>query len=175
MNTTSRSAIEIVFFSMLAICPTLAQNSDFGLLYGFRPCGDCPSSTVASGSQFNYGHQVVATLAGDLYVEIPLVSSTNPVGNVAYLFTPGLRYKLATQSRLSLYGALGVGVASFGGTATASRTTSGTVDFAGGADLRLTRLLSVRLEARDFVTRPGLGGTEGRNHAMYFVGIAFHF
>jgi hypothetical protein len=175
MNSTSRRVIEIVFVSILAGFPAGAQNSDFGLLYGFRPCNNCPSSTVASGSQFNYGHQVVATQAGDLYVEIPLISSTNPVGNVAYLFTPGLRFKLATQSRFSLYGATGVGVASFGGTETTSRATSGAVDFAGAADFRLTRLLSVRVEARDFVTRPGLGGTDGRNHAMYFVGIAFHF
>jgi hypothetical protein len=175
MNATSRSVIEILFVSLLAVCPALAQNSDFGLLYGFRPCGDCPSSTYASGSEFNYGHQVVAVQAGDLYVEIPLVSVTNPVRNVDYLFAPGLRFKLATQSRFSLYGALGVGVASFGGTATASRTTSGTVDFAGGLDFRITRLLSLRVEARDFLTRPGLGGTEGRNHAMYFVGIALHF
>jgi hypothetical protein len=175
MNATARRAIEILFAAMLAGCPALAQNSDFGLLYGFRPCGDCPSTTFASGSQFNYGHQVVAAQAGDLYVEIPLVSATNPVGNVAYLFTPGVRFKLATQSRFSVYGALGVGVASFGGTATASRTTSGAVDFAGGTDFRITRLLSARVEARDFVTRPGLGGTDGRNHAMYFLGIAFHF
>jgi hypothetical protein len=175
MNASSRSAIEILFVSLLAVCPALAQNSDLGLLSGFRPCGDCPSSTYASGSQFNYGYQVVATQAGDLYVEIPLVSSTNPVRNVDLLFAPGVRFRTPTQSRFSFYGAVGVGVASFGGTATASRTTSGTADFGGGVDCRLTRLLSLRVEARDFLTRPGLGGTEGRNHAMYFIGIALHF
>jgi hypothetical protein len=175
MNTTSRCAIEIVFASMLASCPALAQNSDFGLLYGFRPCRECPRSTVASGSQFNYGYQLLSAQTGGLYVEFPLVSATNPVRNVTYLFAPGVRFKLASQSRFSLYGALGVGVATFGGTATASRTTSGAVDFAGGMDFRITRLLSARVEARDFVTRPGLGDTEGRNHAMYFLGIALHF
>ena len=175
MNTTSRCAVEIVFASLLAVCPALAQNSDFGFLSGFRPCGDCPTSSYASGSEFNYGYQVVATQAGGLYIELPLVAVINPVRNVDYLFAPGLRFKFATQSRLSLYGALGFGIASFGGTATASRTTSGTADFAGGMDFRLTRLLSLRVEARDFLTRPGLGGTEGRNHAIYLAGIALHF
>ena len=167
--------IKMMLLSIVSAVAVVAQNSDFGLLYGVSVCGDCKTSAVTSNSQLSYARQVLAPAAGDLYVEFPLVLATNPVGNTAYLFTPGVRFKLSTQSRVSVYGALGVGVASFGGTATASRTTSGALDFAGGLDFRLTRLLSLRVEARDFVTRPGLGGFTGRNHPVYSVGIGFHF
>ena len=44
-----------------------------------------------------------------------------------------------------------------------------------GGDFRLTRLLSLRGDARDFVTREGLGGVTGRNHSTFQAGIAFHF
>jgi hypothetical protein len=99
-------------------------------------------------------------------------------------FTPGVRLKISPQSRVSLYGAVGGGLASFTNTQstiapavsiTTGRVTTGALDFGGGLDLRLTRLLSLRGEARDFLTRRGLGGESGKNHGIYQVGIAFHF
>ena len=175
MRVWKAAAIKMGLVSMLAPVALLAQNSDLALLAGFRPCGDCRAGTVATGSQYTYGYQVLSTAAGDFYVEFPLVSDPNPVGNVAYLFAPGLRFRLPTHSRVAFYSSLGVGLASFGGTADAGRTTSGAVDFGGGVDFRFTRVLSLRVDVRDFVTRPRLGGTDGRNHAAYFLGVAFHF
>ena len=58
---------------------------------------------------------------------------------------------------------------------TSNRETSPAMDFGGGLDFRLTRLLSLRGDFRDFVTRAGLGNSTGRNRWMFLVGIAFHF
>jgi hypothetical protein len=54
-------------------------------------------------------------------------------------------------------------------------TTTGAFGFGGGLDFRLTRLLSLRAEGRDFVTRAGLGGESGRNHPFFTVGLGLHF
>jgi len=102
------------------------------------------------------------------------------------LFTPGVRFKLPIQSRLSLYGVAGGGIGSFGKDETdvnrragvfigTSRTEHGVFDVGGGMDFRLTKLLSLRGEARDFITGRNLGGESGRNHPVYEFGLAFHF
>jgi hypothetical protein len=157
------------------------------------------SGSVAPSLQLNYAWQVVERKTY-LYVELPLVIpfreggtvATSPAGTVVVgdagpdvFFTPGLRLKVSPQSRVSFYGAAGFGIASFGGsTISASpaltsvaggRQNSVAADFGGGIDLRLTRLLSLRGDARDFVTRAGLGGVSGRNHGIFQLGIAFHF
>ena len=49
------------------------------------------------------------------------------------------------------------------------------LDFGGGLDFRLTRLVSLRAEARDFVTGRGLGGVEGRNHPIFSFGLGIHW
>ena len=60
-------------------------------------------------------------------------------------------------------------------TASTGWTVSAAVDFGGGLDLRLTRLMSLRAEARDFVTGRGLGGVEGRHHPIFGFGLGFHW
>jgi hypothetical protein len=193
---------------MLLAGVAAAQNSDLGLLAGLSgPRGSITvagstvteSGSVAPSLQVNYAWQVVERKTY-LYVELPLVIpfretgtiTTSPPGAVVVgdagrdvFFTPGLRLKISPQSRVSFYGAAGVGIASFGASSvTASppltsvaknRENSLAVDFGGGIDLRLTRLLSLRGDVRDFVTRAGLGGVSGRNHGIFQLGIAFHF
>jgi opacity protein-like surface antigen len=161
------------------------------------------STTTASGSvapsfQVNYAWQVRESTA-DLYIELPLVVPVRESGAVVagpggtavsgssgpdLFFTPGLRMKVSPESRVSFYAAAGLGVASFGATSTigpsltvvtGSRQTSLAFGFGGGVDFRLTRLLSLRADVRDFVTRAGLGGASGRIHAILQAGIAFHF
>jgi hypothetical protein len=39
----------------------------------------------------------------------------------------------------------------------------------------MSRLMSLRVEARDFVSGKGLGGVDGRNHAIYGFGVGFHW
>jgi len=54
-------------------------------------------------------------------------------------------------------------------------TVGAALDFGGGLDFRLTRLMSLRAEVRDFVTGRGLGGVEGRNHPIFSFGLGIHW
>jgi hypothetical protein len=183
--------------------PVHAQNSDFGFLLGVT----FPQGEVASGprsyvrgevgltGQFNYAFQAIQH-AVDLYVELPLVIDARDAGlvtpgvvsgstSVDLYFTPGVRLKFSPESRISLYGAFGGGLASFGEyeavttnrtvSLSSNRITTAALGFGGGLDFRLTRLLSFRIEGRDFVTRSGLGGSGGMHHTVVQLGIAFHF
>ncbi|MBZ5575363.1 MAG: hypothetical protein LAP40_02245 [Acidobacteriia bacterium] len=187
---------------MLATGAAHAQNSDLAILAGISgPRGQVTTAptTVISGSvgasgEVNYAWQALQR-AVDLYIELPLVITGQDRGTVTpgrvsdlsfkdVFFTPGARLKISPQSRVSVYAALGGGIASMGTTMsvvspgsvseTSNRATTAALDFGGGLDFRLTRLLSLRAEGRDFVTRASLGSA-GRNHWMFLAGIAFHF
>lgn len=156
------------------------------------------SGSVTPSFQVNYAWQVLQR-AVDLYVEVPLVipvrvagitvsgpNESSSAGNVSpdILFTPGLRAKFSPEARVSFYLAAGAGIASFAPTPAivppltvigGNRQNSFAIGFGGGVDFRLTRLLSLRVDARDFLTGAGLGGVAGRNHAILQGGIAFHF
>jgi hypothetical protein len=55
------------------------------------------------------------------------------------------------------------------------RSVSPAFGFGGGLDFRLTRLVSLRFDIRDFVTRARLGGSNGHHHGIFGFGVAFHF
>lgn len=88
------------------------------------------------------------------------------------------------SSRLSIYAVSGGGAGSFQslvvtGGANPSVSTDSTVHgvfvFGGGADFRLSKGLSLRVEARDLVTGKELDGATGRHHWLPTLGVAFHF
>jgi opacity protein-like surface antigen len=128
-------------------------------------------------------------------VEVPLVIATHSQSTVSntvvtdlkdsIFFTPGVRWRFTPQKRISFYAAGGFGIGSFGTSTsyvssgglgnTSSRDTTFAFGFGGGIDFRLTRLLSLRAEGRDFITRTGLGASSGHNHAFFMAGIGFHF
>jgi len=157
---------------------------------------------VISGStgfawQLDFAYQLISTKAGNLWLETPFTYSWQATGSitgatitgfsrdVTYI-TPGVRLKSPTFGRVSFYGALGGGYAGFwkidgvvsGPTGTVAANTSfhprAVFDFAGGIDLRLSRLLSLRAEGRDFVSEANLGGVTGHNHPVFLIGIVFH-
>jgi hypothetical protein len=156
------------------------------------------SGSVTPSLQMNYAWQALQR-AVDLYVELPLVVPFRVNGTVVsgsggtaiagssgpdVFFTPGIRLKFSPESRVSFYAAAGFGIATFGATSTivppatvvsGNRQNSPALDFGGGVDLRLTRLLSLRGDVRNFYTEAGLGGVTGRNHGIFQLGIAFHF
>ena len=156
------------------------------------------SGSVMPSFQVNYAWQVLQR-AVDLYVEVPVVvpvrvngtvvsgpGGTAAAGNSSpdVFFTPGARVKFSPESRVAFYAAAGAGLASFAGITTftapltvvpGNRRNSFALGVGGGIDFRLTRLLSLRVDARDFVTGAGMGGVTGRNHAILQFGIAFHF
>jgi opacity protein-like surface antigen len=177
----------------------LAQNSDLAILGGFIPTSGTVSNVIITGSvafgiQIDYAAQLHETPAGQLYLELPWMIAGSLQGAVANdvtahttgtnFFTPGVRWRFTPQRRVSFYAAVGAGIGVYGNTisevgqgaeSTTSRTTTFAFGFGGGIDFRLTRLLSLRGEGRDFLTRSGLGGSSGPNHSFFMVGIGFHF
>jgi hypothetical protein len=195
-----------IALSMLATgCVANAQNSDLGLLLGVMTSpnqvsagsGVRVSTSDGGAGQLNYAYQVKGWKAGDLYVEIPFIvagrdhnvvagknatSSSTGIGGVL----PGVRFKLPVGGRLSLYAAGGAGFGFYGDEVVSAGSGSSTVtdrfnltaalDFGGGLDLRLTRLLSLRGEVRDLVlSSKSLSNSGGHNNAVLGFGFAFHF
>ena len=155
------------------------------------------SGSVGFVTQFNYGYQITSTRAGNLWIETPLTFTWQGIGTItgttiasidknAFYFTPGLRLKTPTYGRVSFYAVAGGGTGSLSRIASVVSGANGTVtansyseirpvaDFAGGIDVRLSRLLSLRFEGRDFVSAANLGGVSGHNHPVVLVGLAFH-
>jgi len=194
-------AARIILLTFLVCGAAFAQNSDLAFLLGAAgPTSGSVGNGVVTGSfgagvQINYAAQLHETTAGQLYLELPLMIASRFKGTVAndvtsdikdsIFFTPGVRWRFTPQKRVSFYAAAGAGIGSFGtsiaeighGTVsnTNSRTTTVAFGFGGGIDFRLTRLLSLRAEGRDFLTRSGLGGDSGHSHAFFMAGIGFHF
>ena len=159
-----------------------------------------PGSSVAVSTstglifENSIGDQVLSTSAGALYVEVPVVwifpgesvalgatGSRHLMGNFV---TPGIRFKIPLQSRVSAYGILGGGYGVFRRYELATDASNGLLvqavgrwvfDFGGGADVRLSRPFSLRVEVRDFVGGRGLSGVDGRHHVIALGGIALHF
>ena len=198
----SRTVATAAFSLVLAACASLAQTSDFSILAGaYVPSVGlgrrlAPASAFVGASvQLGYGHQLLATRNGSLDLDVPLtvtVRQGEVVGRAVsvttranVLFTPGVRFRVVPQARVSPYVVLGAGagtfestevrVGGFGAEIIGDRVVSPVVGFGCGADLRLSRLLSLRGEVRDFVSRAGLGGADGRHHPVVGVGFGFHF
>ena len=180
-----------------------AQNSDLGLLVGISgPSSQVVTGTnfrvsASAGASFqiNYAMQLKEVSAGRLYLELPFLAGGRASRTVTTVvsdssvagiyFTPGLRFNATLHPRTSFYAMGGAGIASFGaarrfvGNGVVSDSsgwdTSFAVAFGGGLDFRLTRLISLRAEVRDFVSRKGVGLTDGRNHLVFGFGMGFHW
>jgi hypothetical protein len=180
------------------------QNMDFSFLFGGghtsgvivnNPTGpETLSGSVTFSMQVSYGYQFASTKAGSLYLEVPQTFQFGLSGTVhgasitsldrnSWYFTPGVRFKVPTGTRLSFYCVLGGGLASFyeqdstvNGQVIATNHASfhPALETGGGIDVRISRWLSLRAEGRDFISAPGFGGTSGHNHTILLAGIAFH-
>jgi hypothetical protein len=143
--------------------------------------------------QVDYGYQIARASAASLWIDLSFVSAypgavkANVPSAGSNLFSPvtlGLRFMVPVNSRLSFYAVSGGGGGVFrspvvtGGANTLLITRSsihGAFVFGGGADVRLSRLFSLRAEVRDFVSGKELGGAAGRHHVLPLFGVAFHF
>ncbi len=178
-----------------------AQNSDLGLLLGVSVIrvsadGRSANTDIGGGAQINYAFQLKETVAGRLYVELPLtftgeVRTTAASGRTSasvgatIFFIPGVRWSFHPAHRISLYAAAGGGLASFDGVVATSfggsgtgraqvgRSTTGAFGFGLGVDFRLTRLVSLRGEYRDAITRGSLDGAV--HHSLVMFGVGLHF
>ena len=196
--------IKAAFLWLLAAGAGFAQNSDLAVLVGVSGPnsevvgGTNPHVSSNSGSasvQFNYAFQVRNTPGSYVYVELPLFITGSSFEDVSrtivsahrrvVFLTPGVWFSLFLHNRISVYGALGGGVGWVdnkeeivgpGMVSSINGWSAGpALDFGGGLDFRLTRLLSLRGEARDFVTRTGYGTSTGHNSLFFTFGIGFHF
>jgi hypothetical protein len=142
-----------------------------------------------------FAFQVVRESAATLWVEpFPIVldapngsasirTSSSGTGS-SLLCVPSARLMVPVQSRISLFGALGGGGGKFANYTLTSdmppqlKTHSvyhGVVSAGGGVDVRISRHVSIRVDARDYLTGRGLGGALGRNHFLPMLGIALHY
>lgn len=204
MTKHKKPLIQITLWIIAATGTAYGQNQDFALPLGviapsYSVAGG-PGSQISADAgiafQINYGHQVTGTKWGDLYLEIPLIlawrgdtfatggfASTNATGIGA--FVPGARFRFPSVGRASFFVAAGGGIGWYDkvtvvagrSLASISGHTSPTAafDFGGGMDLRLTRLLSLRLEARDLITSQGSLNGRGHHNPIIAFGPAFHF
>jgi len=181
------------------------QNVDFTLLVGAAHVQSSVVETTTgpatvSGSaafvfQFGFGYQLTATKAGTLYLEIPQTygfyaaseiqgAATTSLSRTTWCFAPGVRFKLPTEKRVSLYGALGAGIQNLSTNYTLINdqlsTTGGdalrpVLDTGAGIDLRLSRWISLRFDFRDYIsfgTAPPFHPSH--NHLVGLAGVAFH-
>lgn len=199
MKTT---LLQTILLTAAAAGCASAQNSDLGLLLGASVTHSRVSgfaartvgATVHGGGQINYAIQLHESVAGRLYLELPLIVTggiratvapgavTSSVGDTIF-FTPGVRWKFSPANRISFYAAAGGGFGSFNGTFSQvgggsvvsgmGRRTSAAFALGGGVDVRLTRLVSLRAEYRDAITRQSLDGAA--HHSLVMFGVGLHF
>jgi hypothetical protein len=185
------------FVLLLAISAAAAsaQNSDLGLLVGISgpssvvANGSQPqvSGNVSASGQINYAMQLKENSAGRLYLEIPVLLGVRTEGSVSNIvtgsvktgvyITPGVRFNFTVHPRLSLYAAAGLGpVISHRDQSTiANNVVTSSYSWGvglvgavgGGLDVRLTRLISIRGEVRDFYG--------GNNRVVFGFGMGFHW
>ena len=182
-----------------------AQNTEVWWMFGglrnssitFPGSSTPVSGTAGVSTEIGYAYQVRSTRAGHLWLEVPMTftwqgnayvynGSALGSGQNFWFFTPGVRLKSPTFGRVSFNGSLGGGfatvIADNGGTGPQGSLTAGVslkvhpaADFAGSIDIRLSRLVSLRGEGRDFVTGRYVSFPAGHLHPVFLVGLAFHF
>ncbi len=155
--------------------PCVAQSgADIGLLGGWMKAGDegaVLQFNVGTAYEASYATRVVASDRIDVAVEIPFLAANSlsvktpgaalPREYAALFLTPGVRLMVAPRRRISVFGAVGGGFASYeesarradGGPNPARQTNStGALSFGGGVDVRSGSWLGLRGEVRDVVT-----------------------
>lgn len=143
--------------------------------------------------QGSVARRIVRVPKASLYIELPIAASVSSrakalailsgqgfaTRNYSAMFvSPGLRLKLVPDSRLSPYFVLGGGLAHFSKSGGSSSTNTGVLDFGSGIDIRITRFIALRGEARDFYSGPPqlITGLLDREHQILATGgIVFRF
>lgn len=171
------------------------QNMDISFLIGPNPSssqsvsGETIKADAGISFMLTYGYQLHSARVMDLYLDVPVAWKFNgnatvssgsvlALSNNRFYCTPGVRLKFNVHERVALFLVGGVGygtvqdyVAQVGNravTVTADRTGHFAAEGGAGADIRLTKLLSLRAELRMF-------GTAHHASGIYGVGLAFHF
>jgi len=154
-----------------------AQKNEFAAeISGQFPSANNLSFEPAVGYQLNYAHRLLGVPGVGLYVELPLVAGFNNQRTLTSLFngqnysslyfTPGLKVKLLPSFFISPYIAGGVGLAHFSASNGGGSENDFAADIGGGFDVKVFPHVSLRAEARDFITdTPGLSFNVLQNFA----------
>jgi hypothetical protein len=183
-----------------AAATAFGQNSDLGLLVGVAHLATGSvtttgtSGSVSASGQINYAIQLHESPGGRFYLELPLIITGNSAGSVSggvatglsetiFFFTPGVRWKFNPASRVSLYAAGGLGFVAIskaqgvagGGVAYGEDRVgaTGAANVGIGLDFRLTRLVSLRADAREVPTFATVRGSYHHEFLMFGVGLHF--
>jgi len=196
-----RGIVPAVLVLVPFACTALGQSSDLSILAGAYIANagvdrwPAPVSVSTGASvQLGYGHKLLDTPAGNLHLDVPLAIAMRQGEEMGrgfslttrtnVFFTPGVRFMVAPRARLTPFVVLGAGAGTLehaklsvgpGVGNMNERIVSPVLGFGCGADLRMTRVVSLRAEVRDYVSRAGLRGTEGRHHPVVGVGLGFRF
>lgn len=145
-------------------------------------------------TNLGYGYQFLRKSAVSLWAELQPTVGVTPAAETASIpgsislgsniSLLGVRLMAPLQSRISVFGAADGGYGNFGNPTLTSDNppdlkardvTHGVFSLGGGIDIRLCRFVSVRVDARDYVTGRNLGGTPGRNHFVPMLGFVLHY
>jgi hypothetical protein len=197
---TKRSLLR---FLCLALLPAAARAQavenyfQFGAAFGSTQVIGGSNVTVTGSTGFSntvgLAFQVVRKSAASLWVEpfSPLFATPGGSASIqgsatanVIIWTPSVRLMLPVQPRISVFGAVGAGGGRFHNYTLNSDNPPQLATYAdyhgvfsagGGIDFRIARHVSIRVDARDYVTGRGLGGVLGRNHFLPMAGIALHY
>ena len=189
-NTTTTLAIA---------CPVTQPNCNI-----FRTHFQTDTGVAIEGS---YAFRVIGLGVASLYAEFPVVgvpgrnvnvtidnggiaSSTTPISESAFFFTPSAKLKILPAAPISPFVSVGGGLAHFNaklaGTSSESSQNFGALQYGGGLDFKTPLpLLSFRVEARDYYSYSVLGGTSSiggiatspqrLHHLFAGGGLVLHF
>ncbi len=179
------------FFLLAATAAAaFAQNSDIGLLVGVSPNYAIQLRDDSAGGRLYLEFPLIISGSSTGTVTTGIGPGLNNTVQVAigtnrtiFFFTPGVRWKFNPTPRVSLYLAGGAGMVAVGrsqgvasnGSVSGSDSVgiTGAFGLGGGLDLRLTRLVSLRADAREALS---VGTIEGAHHHEFFmIGAALHF
>jgi hypothetical protein len=199
----------LILLTAAASAAAHAQQHDLSLLAGGSNSAadvqfsgiNSPSSliSVASGAgvsvQVSYAYRLLERSWGDLCFDAPVartfsgsatIRSTSASASVSeWYFTPGVRLRFNTRSRLTPYAVAGGGFAWYSGAKmnwNASGTNVGVFaesgpkpafGFGGGLGFRITKVFGLRADIRDFVVAGS--NVDRRNHVVYSGGVGFTF
>jgi hypothetical protein len=195
----------LLLLVLLPIAASAQANQNFENYFLFGPAFASNetiggSNVTVSGStgfsdNIGFAFQAVRWSAATLWVEpFPViidapgwtasVRTSSSGSGTSVMAVPAARFMVPVHPRVSFFGALGGGGGKFANYTLTSdippqlKTHSvyhGVVGAGGGVDFRISRHISIRVDARDYVTGRGLGGDLGRNHFLPMLGLGLHY
>jgi hypothetical protein len=188
----------LVAFLPIGACGQSVENYFlFGASFGGSQVLGGSNVTINAGTGFSnvvgFAFEVGRESAASLWIEpfpviLDVLSETSSVPGSpspgSMLFVPSARLMIPVHSRISVFAALGGGVGYFRNLTLSSdnppqlktnHVYHAVVGAGGGVDFRIVRRLSIRVDARDYVTGRDSGGVVGRHHFLPMVGIALHY